>query len=226
MPIVVKKGSDASRKKAIAKKALNDANRPRTPDGPETVDVSNIATDMTDILDFKVYRIIKPNFYSKNTRVSLIGADLFYKDEENTVKLSANDTVVDSGTSTHTKAEIVAPETIYEKIYKLKNGSCRSPRYKNELFARASEAHKTTLMLKAGHSIHPYLLPTTFEDTLKWALNNLDHDNDMTSSVLKLYFDLRSYEEMYVMLCCNVFPFTALYSLYLHGVYFLLLFSA
>jgi hypothetical protein len=46
------------------------------------VPLKDFATNMADVLDFKIYKVSKPHFVDGSTTVALVGGDLFYNDEE------------------------------------------------------------------------------------------------------------------------------------------------
>jgi hypothetical protein len=46
------------------------------------VPLKDFATNMADVLGFKIYKVSKPHFVDGSTNVALVGGDLFYNDEE------------------------------------------------------------------------------------------------------------------------------------------------
>jgi hypothetical protein len=48
----------------------------------EFIPIKDIATNMADVVDFKVYRVSKPHFVDGTTTVNLVGGDLFYNEDE------------------------------------------------------------------------------------------------------------------------------------------------
>lgn len=185
MPIIIKKGSDHEKRRKAKRKDLK-----RDGSGsslPEAVDCTNIATDMTDVLDFKVYRVIKPNFYNNTTKVNLIGEE-FYRDDEIDAGADpcADETQVDQK-----KDDAVRPS---KKVLK----DFTTPKYDAkfvDILTRMKESERTANLIKNGHSIAKSLTPPTEEETLQWAVKFvLSNSEALVLHVIDLYYQLMDVE--------------------------------
>lgn len=187
MTIVIKKGSDAQRKKSSK---LIDSSREHkeSSDDEKKVDKSS-ATDMTDVLDFKVYRIIQPNFYNNTTRVNLIG-ESFYRTED---QAKIADLL-----SHHQIAEVHHAEEMstIEKmqIMQHKNATVVRAR-KTELLNRIVESQKEVLALRSGQSITKSLIPPTLEETIQWAIRFVAMQQEaLVLNIINTYFNMKTYD--------------------------------
>lgn len=184
MPIVIKKGSDLTKKKKCKTKSMT-----KNASGeslPEVVDYSNIATDMTDVLDFKIYRVIKPNFYNNSTRINLIG-DAFYRDEEGELQPDGH----------------LPPEGIEKKDEKKKKVTVPQPKPSvnvrdlgfADILTRIKESERNTATVRSGHSITKFLTAPTLEETIVWAIKFVQANGEsLILHVIDLYYQLKSFE--------------------------------
>lgn len=187
MPIIIKKGSDVEKKKKSKYGRERPRSRSSTP--PGRINVDNIATDMTDVLNFKAYRIIKPNFYNHTTRINLIGEDFYKEDDPNLI--------VNVGLDGNPLPEITT--TLTNKIEELtalqhKNESF-GRQQKLDMYSRIKAFEKKSVALKSGHSIESMLVPPSLDETLAWAIKYVSiQEDNLISFVINMYYNMKCYD--------------------------------
>lgn len=186
MPIVIKKGSDAVKKKRSKHGRQRPASRSSTP--PERINTDNIASDMTDVLNFKAYRIIKPNFYNNTTRVNLIGEDYYREDDPGLVD--------DLGVDTNPIAAHTPTASRVDELIKLQHqNESRGRAQKIDLYSRIKDFEKKSISLKSGHSIEPLLLRPSLDETLVWAIKYVViNEDNLVLTVINLYYNMKCYD--------------------------------
>lgn len=187
MPIVIKKGSDAVKKKRSKHGRQRPSSRSSTP--PERINTDNIATDMTDVLNFKAYRIIKPNFYNNTTRINLIGEDYYREDDpglpEN-IGVDGNPIPPPTVTAASRIDELIKLQHQNESLGKAQ---------KVDLFSRIKDFEKKSVSLKSGHSIEPLLVAPTLEETLVWAIKYVTiNEDNLALTIINLYYNMKCYD--------------------------------
>lgn len=187
MPIIIKKGSDADKKKKS--KYVRERPRSRSSTPPERINVDNIATDMTDVLNFKAYRIIKPNFYNQTTRINLIGEDFYKQDDPSlviNVGIDGNPLPEEVTTVTNKIDEIIALQRKNERVGR---------QQKLDMYSRIKDFEKKSVALKSGHSIEPMLAPPTLDETLAWAIKYVSiQEDNLVAFVVNMYYNMKCYD--------------------------------
>jgi len=187
MPILIKKGSDAEKKKKSKYGRERPRSRSSTP--PERINVDNIATDMTDVLNFKAYRIIKPSFYNQTTRINLIGEDYYKVDDPGLI--------VNVGMDGNPLPEKVTTVTNkIEELIALQHQNERTGRQqKLDMYSRIKEFEKKSVALKSGHSIEPMLAPPSLDETLAWAIKYVAiQEDNLITLVINMYYNMKCYD--------------------------------
>lgn len=187
MTIVIKKGSDAQKKKKS--KLIAHSRKKNDGSDNEPEDLRSSATDMTDVLDFKVYRIIKPNFYNNAARVTLIGEN-YYKDEDQ-AKIEDILSQKSDADLEHSKEY-----TVLEKMQNMQHqNSYVTHVRKTELLNRILESEKDVRALKSGHSIEKYLIPPTLEETVLWAIKFVDVRQELlVLNIVNTYYNMKKFD--------------------------------
>lgn len=187
MPIIIKKGSDADKKKKS--KYVRERPRSRSSTPPERINVDNIASDMTDVLNFKAYRIIKPNFYNQTTRINLIGEDYYKQDDPSlviNVGIDGNPLPEEVTTVTNKIDEIIALQRKNERVGR---------QQKLDMYSRIKDFEKKSVALKSGHSIEPMLAPPTLDETLAWAIKYVSiQEDNLVAFVVNMYYNMKCYD--------------------------------
>jgi hypothetical protein len=187
MPIIIKKGSDLIKKKKSKGHGLKKSASQESVE--EVVDYSNVARDMTDVLDFKIYHVIKPNFYNDKERVNLIG-EAYYQDEEDDSSMqrkgnkSPRSKLLQQEQKPQQKQQLLdSPKASFEEMGYI------------DMFSRIKANEKNAAVIKIGNSIGKLLDPPTQEESVKWAIRYvMAHADRLTLHVIDLYYQLKSYE--------------------------------
>ena len=194
MPIIIKKGSDVEKNKKKNKSKLL-----RKSDSQDSVeskeDFSKIATDMTDVIDFKVYRVIKPNFYNNTTRINLIGEQFYQEDDVNATSTEA--TLVESAQP----ANIPEPKsTNLKQTSHFNDLDALKDKLKQLNFAdiltRVKNQKKQVDAIKSGKTIQSLLKEPSLEETITWAIKYVSvNDEALVLHIVNLYYDLKSFDK-------------------------------
>jgi hypothetical protein len=188
MPIVIKKGSDLIKKKKPKGHGLKKSASQESVE--EVIDYSHVARDMTDVLDFKIYHIIKPNFYNDRERVNLIG-EAYYRNDEDDGMLQKK-----GSKSPRSKP----PQQEQKPQPKLQLHDSPKASFEEmgyiDMFSRIKTNEKNAAAIKIGNSIGKLLDPPTQEESVKWAIRYVAaHADKLTLHIIDLYYQLKSYEE-------------------------------
>lgn len=179
MPIIIKKGSDQNKKQVL--------NAYRTSESTESIKVEpGDASDMTDILNFRVYRVSKPNFYDNSVQTHLVG-DLFYDDDE---LLNVQEAV----SATVSSKEVLPSQIVSIAKFKKENPVSFKPS-KKEVLLRVKALERRTLLAKCGHSLENHLQSPSLEHTLSWAVKHVNTNEDsLLNAFINLDAFIKSYE--------------------------------
>jgi hypothetical protein len=173
MPILIKKGSDRNKK---AKKKNGE-------------DARIAITDMTDILDFKVYRVTKPNFHDNTVAVKQIG-EAFYNVEE------------EASTPAPTEAPSPTvgprPPSMMEKLQKMQWEQGGPPvRARKDVFERVLEIQRRARFIQLGQSLEKHFTAPSIDDCLAWCLKHvLFHGEALLGEVLELDARIKAFEAL------------------------------
>jgi hypothetical protein len=125
MPIIIKKGSEGKKKKK--KNGEMDAK------------------DMTDVLDFQVYRVSKPNFADGEVKVNLIGEIFYHVEEETTTPATVTPATVEG-----------RPPTLMDKLEKTQVRLETTRRTKKDVFERVKQIQRHTRFIRLGQSLEKH----------------------------------------------------------------------
>ena len=194
MPIIIKKGSDVEKNKKKNKSKLL-----RKSDSQDSVeskeDFSKIATDMTDVIDFKVYRVIKPNFYNNTTRINLIGEQFYQEDDVNATSTEA--TLVESAQPANIPEN---KSTNFKQTSHFNDLDALKDKLKQLNFAdiltRVKNQKKQVDAIKSGKTIQSLLKEPSLEETITWAMKYVNvNDEALVLHIVNLYYDLKSFDK-------------------------------
>ena len=158
-------------------------------------DFSKIATDMTDVIDFKVYRVIKPNFYNNTTRINLIGEQFYQEDDVNATSTEA--TLVESAQPANIPEN---KSTNFKQTSHFNDLDALKDKLKQLNFAdiltRVKNQKKQVDAIKSGKTIQSLLKEPSLEETITWAMKYVNvNDEALVLHIVNLYYDLKSFDK-------------------------------
>jgi len=197
MPIIIEKGSSSQ-------SASNSANDKKN-DTPSQVDFdqsktaafyktgAELAAEMADILDFKVYRVSKPHFVDGTTTVTLIGGDLFYDKD-----FTAAKTVVQTKKPAEENVESTKAKssTLLQKLRAYKYNTRKETRSGQKLFWKKIQADSARIkMMKAGQAISNQMTTPTSDEIFTWAIKYVTNNEEtLVNLILELDERIKSFE--------------------------------
>lgn len=172
---------------------------------------------ISELVDIKIYRISKPNFYDTTYKTKLIG-DFLYPDfinhskfiydpitnsvstkqsnEYNRVQTSSSSSTTNNNDNNNNNQELSDIDKLQRNLNNLTKQQ-HLKIHRKEVLSRINDDEKEHLhAIKYGHSIHSSLKPPTLEETLLWAIDYVNwNEYNLIKKFLIFEEDLKSYQE-------------------------------
>lgn len=200
MPIIVIKGGDHSLNKKL-NLVLNDrkgqsalVDHVQEDDQAPSSARRSVTFDMEDILDFKVYRVSKPNFIDGSMKTKLVGEEVYYNEEQSHV---------DIATVQETKKPAAEPDhdqgkpTLLQKFRAYRSmHPVRIEKSNNSFLASLHADERRFKMIKAGQSLAGHVHGPTLDETLIWAIQFVtSSEQELVGMFLELAGKLKAFEQ-------------------------------
>jgi hypothetical protein len=201
MPIIIERAStagsqSASSSSASRKKQDAGGGTNQDPDAKSSSFYKSgeeLAAEMADILDFKVYRVSKPHFVDGTTTVTLIGGDLFYEKDLTAAqtKLIANKPSEDEKKTVTNKGP-----TLLQKLRAYKYTAVKDNKDGGKEFWKRIQAdNRRVKNMKAGQNLTTQLHIPTPDEVFQWAINFVNNnETTLISLVIELDENIKTFE--------------------------------
>ncbi len=195
MPIIIVRGSKHS-KRHISVHPPNDSpvrngRRNILPKSPTSSDdekehVSSLTSNMSEVLNLKVYKISKPNFIDGSTTTTLIGGDIFYHEDDDITKSPrpASDKDIQTKATDDLKPRTAS---LLQNIRAYKYVSTRFHKDDKSILKAVKENNQRFKMIKAGQSISEHIPHPSIDEVLSWAIDYVNsHEHHLAVHFINL----------------------------------------
>lgn len=201
MPIIIVKGSDfdPTKKKKQNEENQNEYSSDEENNNKTQKKKKNNSMDMTDVLDFKVYRISKPNFIDGSTTTTLVGGEQFYDKQElnEPVDHLATRSIPQNQPNSSSKKSLEKPTLVQQMKayhYKLRKWD-QTHRNKHMLINALHDEKEKNIKVKAGQSVIDLTAPPSLEETIRWAVDYVNlHEPTLINQIIEVDEKIKHFE--------------------------------